>query len=88
MEVLAEIAKIVSPLIGAAAVLYFQGRHFSIQDAKLNKIERRMDCFESSQHTCQLENLQRFAMKEDLHEIERDVDGLKTRVTRLEGRAA
>lgn len=49
-------------------------------------VRRRMDCFETSQHACQLENAKCFATKDELHEVERGLAGHESRISRLEGR--
>jgi len=48
---------------------------------KMDKISRRMDCFETSQHACQLDVAKAYATKADLHCVE---DKLDKRITRLE----
>ena len=64
------------------AVLWYGQR--AISD-KLDKMSRRMDCFESSQHACQLDNAKYFATKVELHEVETDVAEHERRISRLEG---
>ena len=49
-------------------------------------IKGRMDCFEKSQHTCQLDNAKEFATKTEVHDVEQWVNGLESRVSRIEGR--
>ena len=49
--------------------------------SKIEKMSRRMDCFETSQHACQLDNTKFFATKAELHQVEEKLD---RRVTRLE----
>ena len=48
---------------------------------KIDKMSRRMDCFEQSQHACQLDNVRSYATKADLHCVEEKLD---KRITRLE----
>lgn len=52
---------------------------------KLATMSRRMDCFESSQHACQLDNAKYFATKGELHDVETDVAEHERRISRLEG---
>ena len=52
---------------------------------RLDKMSRRMDCFETSQHACQLDNAKYFATKDELHEVETDVAEHERRISRLEG---
>lgn len=52
---------------------------------KLTHMSRRMDCFESSQHACQLDNAKYFATKGELHELETGVAEHERRISRLEG---
>lgn len=51
----------------------------------VSSIKSRMDCFEKSQHACQLENAKEFATKVDLDSVETRVNELDTRVSRIEG---
>ena len=44
-----------------------------------------MDCFESSQHACQLDNAKYFATKGELHELETGVAEHERRISRFEG---
>lgn len=53
---------------------------------KLEKMSRRMDCFESAQHACQLDNARSFASKEEVDCLEGRVNGHESRISRLEGR--
>jgi hypothetical protein len=48
---------------------------------KIDKMSRRMDCFETAQHACQLDNVKSYATKADLHVVEEKLD---KRITRLE----
>lgn len=54
--------------------------------AKLDKVDRRMDCFESSQHACQLDNAKYFATKSDIGEAWKRIDNHESRISRLEGK--
>ncbi|HWH69184.1 MAG TPA: hypothetical protein VNT26_07350 [Candidatus Sulfotelmatobacter sp.] len=83
------VAQIASPLVGAGFIAFLLQRGFKQQDRKLEKIEKRMDCFEGAQHACQLDNAKEFATKEEVRldsgkQWER-IDNLETRVSRLEG---
>lgn len=60
------------------AVLWYGQR--AISD-KLDKMSRRMDCFESSQHACQLDIAKSYATKSELQCVEQKLD---KRITRLE----
>lgn len=48
-------------------------------------IKSRMDCFEKSQHACQLDNAKEFATKHELGDVETRVNQLDSRVSRIEG---
>lgn len=49
-------------------------------------IKKRMDCFETSQHACQLANAKDFSTKEELRDVEQRVDNHESRISRLEGK--
>ena len=49
-------------------------------------IKGRMDCFEKSQHACQLDIAKSYATKPELHDVESDVANHESRISRLEGR--
>lgn len=51
----------------------------------MDKISRRMDCFETSQHACQLDNAKFFATKAELHDVEGTLTNHESRISRLEG---
>jgi hypothetical protein len=52
---------------------------------KLASMSRRMDCFEKSQHVCQLDIAKTYATKDELHEVEAAVVGHESRISRIEG---
>lgn len=49
-------------------------------------IKRRMDCFETSQHACQLANAKDYATKEDVGKAWGRIDDHESRISRMEGR--
>lgn len=49
-------------------------------------IKKRMDCFESSQHACQLDNAKYFATKSEMGESWKRIDNHESRISRLEGK--
>lgn len=49
-------------------------------------IKKRMDCFESSQHACQLDNAKYFATKSEMDESWKRIDNHESRISRLEGK--
>ena len=51
----------------------------------VSAMKSRMDCFEKSQHSCQLENAKNFATKEDVDDVYAKVGDLDRRVSRIEG---
>jgi hypothetical protein len=52
---------------------------------KLDRIERRMDCFEKSQHACQISNAKDFATWEAHGKLDGRVDDHERRISTLEG---
>lgn len=75
-----------SPLIGSALVLIFLRLWTSELRDAVKKVASRMDCFEQSQHACQLENAKVFTTKLEHQALDTKVDEIDTRVTRLESR--
>lgn len=73
-------------IAGPAAVLWYQRREFNKQDASISAIKSRMDCFEQSQHACQLENARHFATKDELGRIASTVDGHSKDIAEIKGR--
>lgn len=49
-------------------------------------IKKRMDCFEMSQHACQLDNAKYFATKSEMGESWKRIDNHESRISRLEGK--
>jgi len=49
-------------------------------------IKKRMDCFETSQHACQLDNAKYFATKSEMGESWKRIDNHESRISRLEGK--
>lgn len=49
-------------------------------------IKRRMDCYETSQHACQLDNAKEFATKEEVGKLWVRSDNHESRISRLEGK--
>jgi hypothetical protein len=54
--------------------------------ADLAVIKRRMDCFETSQHACQLANAKDFATKTELGKTWDRIDDHESRISRIEGK--
>lgn len=73
-----------APQTGIIVVMLWYGQKGIIE--KLDKMSRRMDCFEQSQHACQLSNLKDFASKEELASLESKVDRHESRISRIEGK--
>ena len=51
----------------------------------VSAMKSRMDCFESSQHACQLENAKSFATKEEVDDVYAKIDDHERRISRIEG---
>ena len=49
-------------------------------------IQRRMDCFETSQHACQLANAKDFVTKQELGKTWDRIDDHESRISRIEGK--
>lgn len=73
-----------APTTGLVLVVLWYGQS-KILDA-LSKVSRRMDCFEQSQHICQLDIAKNYATKGDLCDVEQKVSDHDRRITRLESR--
>lgn len=73
-------------LAGPSAVLWFQRRAFKKQDEAIDSIKRRMDCFETAQHACQLDNAKAFATKEELEKVEERVERCTADIAEIKGR--
>lgn len=71
-----------APTTGLILVVLWYGQDKILK--QLDRVSRRMDCFEQSQHACQLDNAKYFATKDDLCKIDQKVDDHETRITRLE----
>jgi hypothetical protein len=52
---------------------------------KLDKVYSRMDCFEASQHACQLANAKDFATKEELGKVWEHTDRNSSDIARIQG---
>ncbi|PKN07948.1 MAG: hypothetical protein CVU73_11160 [Deltaproteobacteria bacterium HGW-Deltaproteobacteria-8] len=55
------------------------------QGVVLGKMDSRMDCFESAQHACQLDNAKSFATKEDVAHIWVSVDENSKDIAQIKG---
>jgi len=53
---------------------------------EMTAIKRRMDCFETSQHACQLDNAKYFATKAEIGELWKRNDNHESRISRIEGK--
>lgn len=73
-----------APTMGIILVVLWYGQDKILKQTE--RISRRMDCFESSQHACQLENAKLFATKVDAREMDKKLGDHETRITRLESR--
>lgn len=73
-----------APQTGIIIVMLWYGQKGIVD--KLDKLSRRMDCFEQSQHACQLSNLKDFASKEELSSLEQKVERHESRISRMEGK--
>ena len=73
-----------APTTGLIIIVLWYGQRGIIE--KLDKMSRRMDCFETSQHACQLDIAKSYATKTELHDVESDVANHESRISRLEGK--
>ena len=73
-----------APTTGLIIIVLWYGQRGIVE--KLDKMSRRMDCFETSQHACQLDFAKSYATKAELHDVESDVANHESRISRLEGR--
>lgn len=73
-----------APTTGIILVVLWYGQDKILKQTEC--ISRRMDCFESSQHACQLDNAKFFATKAEVCEMDKKLDDHETRITRLESR--
>lgn len=73
-----------APMTGAVLVALYYVQKAIL--AKLDKVDRRMDCFESSQHACQLDNAKYYATKSEMGESWKRIDNHESRISRLEGK--
>ena len=55
------------------------------QGKDIKAMSSRMECFEKSQHTCQLDNEKRFATKDDVAHIWERVDEHATDIAQIKG---
>lgn len=73
-----------APTTGLILVMLWYGQSRILE--ALTKVTRRMDCFEQSQHACQLDNVRVFATRSEMEAVERDVSEHDRRITRLEAK--
>lgn len=85
MDTLATLATVASPLLSGGLLVWLIQRGFNKQDESLSGIKKRMDCFESSQHACQLENAKSFATKADLGLVWISLDEAKEDIAEIKG---
>lgn len=78
---------------GPGAVIWLQRRAFNKQDeaiksvdTKVKAVSDRMDCFEKSQHACQLANAKEFATKDELDRLTNRVDTHSADIAGIKGR--
>ena len=72
-----------APQTGILIAVLWYGQKNIVE--KLDKMSRRMDCFEQSQHACQIANVKDFATKTDLADLEGKVERHESRISRIEG---
>ena len=84
-EVEAIISELWKQLPNTALIIVAIGWGIKAVLDRLAQMSRRMDCFESTQHACQLDNAKYFATKAELYEVETDVAEHERRISRLEG---
>ena len=72
-----------APQTGILIAVLWYGQKNIVE--KLDKMSRRMDCFEQSQHACQIANVKDFATKTDLADLETKVERHESRISRIEG---
>ena len=73
-----------APQTGVIIVMLWYGQKGIVE--RIDKMARRMDCFEQSQHACQLSNVKDFATKTDLADLEIKVERHESRISRIEGK--
>lgn len=80
-------------IAGPGAVIWLQRRAFGKQDeaiksvdTKVKAVSERMDCFEKSQHACQLANAKEFATQADLARLTDRVDAHSADIAGIKGR--
>ena len=83
MDWIIELAKYAS---GPAAIIGFMQWSFLKLSDDIAAIRSRMDCFEKSQHICQLDIAKNYATKDELGDLEGRVNKHESRISRLEGR--
>ena len=83
MDWLLELAKYGS---GPAVIIGFLQWSFARLRDDVSAIKGRMDCFEKSQHICQLDIAKNYATKDEFGDLEDRVNKHESRISRLEGR--
>ena len=73
-----------APQTGVIIVMLWYGQRGIVE--RIDKMARRMDCFEQSQHACQIANVKDFATKTDLADLENKVERHESRISRIEGK--
>lgn len=71
-------------LLTPAVIFICFGLTIWILRADLASIRKRMDCFESSQHACQLQNAKEFATRGEHKALEDKVNDHGGRISKLE----
>ena len=81
---------------GTAAAVIIVSVWFMIRELRMDQkrtgddvsaIRGRMDCFEKSQHACQLDIAREYATKVDLEKESERINSHETRISKLEGRS-
>ena len=72
-----------APQTGVIIVMLWYGQKGIID--RIDKMARRMDRFEQSQHADQIANVKDFATKTDLAYLEGKVERHESRISRIEG---
>lgn len=83
MDWLIELAKYGS---GPAAIIGFIQWSFGKLRDDIAAIRGRMDCFERSQHICQLDIAKNYATKDELGDVNGKITNHESRISRLEGK--
>ena len=73
-----------APSTGLILVVLWYGQKAITE--KIDSMSRRMDCFEKSQHVCQIDIAKNYVQKSDMAEIEKSVSNHESRISKLEAK--